>query len=45
MKNKTKFLGIIALSVIIGFSMTPCTNNDGDGGLTVTGGGGSNVAI
>jgi hypothetical protein len=38
MKNTMKFLGIIALVAIMGFSMTGCPNDD-DGGVVVGGGG------
>jgi len=35
MKNKIKFLGIIALVVVIGFSMAACS--DGGGGNSIVG--------
>jgi hypothetical protein len=42
MKNKIKFLGIIALIVIIGFSMITCDDDNGDDNSGGGGGGGGN---
>lgn len=45
MKNLIKFLGVIALSAVIGFSMAACDSDSGDGGGGGGGGRGGTLTV